>query len=102
MQVIINSPNINLNTQQQGAFGTQLGNPEGLSRQIVVEPSISEFNLSSVDSIITIPVTGISVTSIVVNNKVYKLSESVDIDQLGENEFIYNPYTEQVIINVVN
>lgn len=100
MYLTLNTPQLNLSSQQQGAFGLQLGIPDELSRQIIVKDSTSILPVNpSTNPILTIPVPqSQKVVSVVVNNKVYQLSESVETSQLAPNEFIYNPYTQEIAI----
>ena len=99
MYLTIESPQLNLATQQEGAFGLQLGEPEGLSRQIVVQPVLTTTTvIPTTNSILSIPATGNKVASVVINGTVYQLSDSVDTTQLAPNEFVYNPYAQEIVV----
>lgn len=101
MYLTLNTPQLNINAQQEGAFGLQLGTPQGLSRQIIVEGTVIT-NLSVtpvVTPTLVIPVTGNNnVASVVIDNIVYQVSESVEVSQLAPNEFVFNPYTQEITI----
>jgi|GEM_PF-7036286 len=101
MYLTLNTPQLNINAQQEGAFGLQLGTPQGLSRQIIVEGTVIT-NLSVtpvVTPTLVIPVTGSNnVASVVIDNIVYQVSESVEVSQLAPNEFVFNPYTQEITI----
>ena len=100
MYLKLNTPQLNLNTKQSGAFGLSLGVPDGLSKEILVKDGVSIVAVTpTVNPVLIISTPqGQKIVSVVVNNKVYQLSESVDTAQLAPDEFIYNPYSQQVAI----
>ena len=100
MYLKLNTPQLNLNTKQSGAFGLSLGVPDGLSKEILVKDGVSIVAVTPTVNPVLIISTPQSqkIVSVVVNNKVYQLSESVDTAQLAPDEFIYNPYSQQVAI----
>lgn len=100
MYLTLDTPQLNLNAQQQGAFGLSLGSPEGLSKQIIIKDSVTIATVTpTANPILIIPTPqSQKIASVVVNNKVYQLSESVETSELAPDEFIYNPYTQQVVI----
>ena len=100
MYLKLNTPQLNLNTKQSGAFGLSLGVPDGLSKEILVKDGVSIVAVAPTVNPVLIISTPQSqkIVSVVVNNKVYQLSESVDTAQLAPDEFIYNPYSQQVAI----
>lgn len=100
MYLTLNTPQLNLNPKQEGAFGLCLGTASGLSRQIVLEQSIQTVVISpDTDPILTIPVSGVGkISQVIIDKTIYKLSESVDVENLAPNEFIYNPYSQEVTI----
>lgn len=100
MYLKLDIPELNLNVKQSGAFGLSLGNPNGLSKEILIKDGVSIVEITpTVNPVLTIPTPqSQKIVSLVINNKIYQLSESVEAEQLAPDEFIYNPYAQQVAI----
>lgn len=100
MYLKLDIPELNLNVKQSGAFGLSLGNPNGLSKEILIKDGVSIIEITpTVNPVLTIPTPqSQKIVSLVINNKIYQLSESVEAEQLAPDEFIYNPYAQQVAI----
>lgn len=100
MYLNLDVPELNLNVKQSGAFGLSLGNPNGLSKEILIKDGVSIIEITpTVNPVLIIPTPqSQKIVSLVINNKIYQLSESVEAEQLAPDEFIYNPYAQQVAI----
>lgn len=99
MYLKLDIPELNLNVKQSGAFGLSLGNPNGLSKEILIKDGVSVEITPTVNPVLIIPTPqSQKIVSLVINNKIYQLSESVEAEQLAPDEFIYNPYAQQVAI----
>jgi hypothetical protein len=100
MYLKLDIPELNLNVKQSGAFGLSLGNPNGLSKEILIKDGVSIIEITpTVNPVLIIPTPqSQKIVSLVINNKIYQLSESVEAEQLAPDEFIYNPYAQQVAI----
>lgn len=100
LQVVINTPDIYNDPQQLGAFGVKLDQPSGLSLSIKVEPTTDQIIINpSSDPFLVVSAPEYKNISIVtVDNIVYDLAETTKPEELSSKQYIWNPYTQEIII----